>query len=104
MNQYREMIDRLPVPEGQAERLRTAVLAAETVFQNVDVTSVCGDVTLTVRQALGDEKTLYLLLDYQLPESTDVEMVRRSPGRTGRDRSAMWICTAGPWNGRILRA
>ena len=50
--------------------------AAEGVFQNVDVTSVCGDVTLTVRQALGDEKTLYLLLDYQLPESVDMEMVQ----------------------------
>ena len=32
--------------------------------------------TLTVRQALGDEKTLYLLLDYQLPESVDMEMVQ----------------------------
>ena len=50
--------------------------AAEGVFQNVDVTSVCGDVTRTVRQALGDEKTLYLLLDYQLPESVDMEMVQ----------------------------
>lgn len=135
MNRYREMMERLPVPEGQAERLKGRVLAAEPgkkrrayrprslgkkillaavlaglltatvgaaaelvpwdalfverfgaaaadspaaegVFQNVDVTSVCGDVTLTVRQALGDEKTLYLLLDYQLPEGADVEMVQ----------------------------
>ena len=51
-------------------------LAAEGVFQNVDVTSVCGDVTLTVRQALGDEKTLYRLLDYQLPENVDMEVVQ----------------------------
>ena len=84
MNRYQEMMAALPVPEGQAERLKAAVvigvlaatagtaaelvpwdelfverfgagaadsLAAEGVFQNVDVTSVCGDVTLTVRQA-----------------------------------------------------
>lgn len=135
MNRYQEMMAALPVPEGQAERLKAAVLAAEPkkrtiyspksfakkillaavvvigvlaatagtaaelvpwdelfverfgagaadslaaegVFQNVDVTSVCGDVTLTVRQALGDEKTLYLLLDYQLPASVDAEMVQ----------------------------
>ena len=42
----------------------------------MDVTSVCGDVTLTVRQALGDEKTLYRLLDYQLPENVDMEVVQ----------------------------
>ncbi|MDY5611632.1 hypothetical protein [Dysosmobacter sp.] len=135
MNRYVEMMERMPVPENQAERLKARVLAAEPekkrrayrprsfaknvllaavlvvllaatagtaaelvpwdaffterfsagaadspaaedVFQNVDVTSVCGDVTLTVRQALGDEKTLYLLLDYQLPENVDMEMVR----------------------------
>ena len=135
MNRYGEMMERLPVPEDQAERLKARVLAAEPekkrrayrprsfvknvllaaalvvllaatagtaaelvpwdalfterfgagaadspaaedVFQNVGVTSVCGDVTLTVRQALGDEKTLYLLLDYHLPESVDMEMVQ----------------------------
>lgn len=45
---------------------------ADEVFQNVDASSVCGDVTLTVRQAVGDGGSLYLLLDYQLPESADL--------------------------------
>ena len=45
--------------------------AAESAFQEVGVTSVCDEVTLTVRQALGDSKTIYIILDYQLPESVD---------------------------------
>lgn len=133
MERYRKMVEQIPPPAGQAERLRraletagprrrhvyrpwgrgkkallAAVLAAgllasagaaleavdwDPVFlerfgpesrdvpgaagavQDVDAVSVCGDVTLTVRQALGDRKNLYLLLDYQLPEDTDVEAV-----------------------------
>ena len=50
----------------------------QTAFQRVDVTSVCDDVTLTVRQALGDSKTIYLILDYRLPETVDRELVRRA--------------------------
>lgn len=132
MNRYQQMMETLPVPEGQAERLKAAVLAAEPekrgrryrpwgrgrklalaaaaaavllatavgasetadwdpvflglfgassqavpnadgVFQDVQAAGVCGDVTLTVRQAIGDKGNLYLLLDYQLPEGTDVE-------------------------------
>lgn len=134
MNRYQNMMEQVPIPAGQAGRLKAAVLAAEPekkrrvyrprslakklllaaalalalavtagaageivpwdqifverfgedasaapvaedVFQNVDTVSVCGDVTLTVRQAIGAEKTLYLLLDYQLPESADIEAV-----------------------------
>lgn len=44
---------------------------AEAAFQKVDVSAVCGDVTLTVREALSDDKTIYLLLEYQLPETAD---------------------------------
>ena len=134
MNRYQAMMEQMPVPEGQAERLKERVLAftpparrpyrprnlaqkvllaalllllltvsvgaavemvpwdrifterfgsaaadspaARSVFQNVEVTSVCGDVTLTVRQALGDEKTLYLLVDYQLPADADMNAVQ----------------------------
>ena len=48
---------------------------AEKAFQPVHVTSVCDDVTLTIREALVDEKTLYLILDYQLPDTVDRELV-----------------------------
>lgn len=133
MNRYQAMAETLPIPAGQAERLKAAVLAAEPerrrifrpwsfgkkallaavlaagllvtagaaleavawdpvflerfglaspevpgaegVFRDVNAVSVCGDVTLTVRQAIGDKKNLYLLLDYQLPEDTDPEAV-----------------------------
>ena len=50
----------------------------QTAFQKVNVTSVCGDVTLTVREALGDSKTIYLILDYRLPETVDRELVQRA--------------------------
>ena len=42
---------------------------AESLFQKVGVTSSCGDVTLTVREAVGDSKSVYLILDYRLPDS-----------------------------------
>ena len=45
----------------------------QAAFQEVQVTSVCDDVTLTVRQALVSEKTVYLVLDYQLPDTVDRE-------------------------------
>ena len=129
MNRYLTMVEQIPVPTGQAERLRRAVAAAEPkgrrsrlhlgrrmllaaalaagllvsagaamaatdwdpiflerfgvssqnmpgaagLFQDVNSISLCGDVKLTVRQAIGDRKNLYLLLDYQLPEDTDLE-------------------------------
>lgn len=131
MNRYLNMVEQIPIPAGQVERLRQAVAAAEPkgrrhrlrlgrrtllaaalaagllvsagaamaaadwdpvflerfgvssqnmpgaagLFQDVNAVNVCGDVTLTVRQALGDRKNLYLLLDYQLPEDTDSEAV-----------------------------
>lgn len=133
MNRYQTMVETLPVPEGQAERMKAAALAAEPerrrvlspwsfgkkvllaavlaagllvtagialevmewdpvflerfgaasqespgaegVFRDVNIVSTCSDVTLTVRQAIGDKKNLYVLLDYQLPEDTDLETV-----------------------------
>ncbi len=133
MNRYQAMVETLPVPAGQAARMKEAALAAEPkrrrvlrpwsfgkkvllaaalavgvlatagtaleavewdpvflerfgassrevsgaegVFRDVNAVSVCGDVTLTVRQAIGDKKNLYVLLDYQLPENTDLEAV-----------------------------
>lgn len=42
-------------------------------FQEVYVTSVCDDVTMTVRQALISDDTVHLVLDYQLPDTVDRE-------------------------------
>lgn len=129
MNRYQAMMETLPAPAGQAERLRTAVLArkpkrrrafrplgkkallaavlaagllvtagaaleavewdpvflerfgassvpgAAGIFRDVNAVSICGDVTLTVRQAIGDKENLYVLLDYQLPEEADLEAI-----------------------------
>ena len=47
----------------------------QAAFQKVYVSSVCDDVTLTVRQALVSERSLYLILDYQLPDTVDRETV-----------------------------
>ena len=38
------------------------------VFQEVNLTSVCDDVSLTVTQALCSDKSVYLLLEYKLPD------------------------------------
>lgn len=54
-----------------------------TAFQKVGVTSVSDDVTLTVREALGDSKNIYLILDYQVPENVDREWLRESWERSG---------------------
>lgn len=130
MNRYQAMMETLPIPAGQAERLKAAVLAgepkrrpfrligkkvllaaviamgllvtagaaleavdwdpvflerfgaasqevpgAEGVFRDVNAAAACGDVTLTVRQAIGDKENLYVLLDYQLPEDADLEAI-----------------------------
>ena len=48
---------------------------AEQAFQEVHVTSVCDDVTVTIREALVDGKSIYLILDYQLPDTVDPETV-----------------------------
>ena len=67
--------------------------AAETpmaakAFQEVNISSVCDDVTLTIREALVDEKSIYLILDYQLPDTVDpetVEMAYNSREDTQKD-------------------
>lgn len=129
MNRYQRMMEQMPIPAGQAERLKAALAAepkekrqvyrpwsfakkallaalaaaaltatvgaavagvnwdriftqqfgedaaatgmAAELFQEVGVTSVCDDVTLTVREAVGDDHTVYLILDYQLPDTVD---------------------------------
>ena len=56
----------------------------QAAFQEVQITSVCDDVTLTVRQALVSEKTVYLVLDYQLPDTVDRDTVEMAyADRTG---------------------
>ena len=54
--------------------------AAETLFQAVGAESVCGDVTLRIPEALGDSRTIYYILEYQLPEGTDLAPVERAWG------------------------
>ena len=46
------------------------------VFQEVDVTSVCDDVSLTVTQALCSDKTIHYILEYRLPEGAPREAYR----------------------------
>lgn len=43
------------------------------VFQEVNVTSVCDDVSLTVTQALCSDKTIHYILEYRLPEGAPRE-------------------------------
>lgn len=43
------------------------------VFQEVNVTSVCDDVSLTVTQALCSDKTIHYILEYRLPEASPRE-------------------------------
>ena len=57
----------------------------QAAFQEVHVTSVCDDVTLTVRQALVSEKSLYLILDYQLPDTVDREAVQQADSSPSSD-------------------
>ena len=49
---------------------------AESTFQAVYAASVCDDVTLTVREALVTQQSLYMLLDYRLPDTVDRELLR----------------------------
>ncbi len=55
----------------QFGRDAAATDTAAELFQEVGVTSVCDDVTLTVREAMGDNHTIYMILDYQLPDTVD---------------------------------
>ena len=69
---------------------------AEQAFQEVHVTSVCDDVTVTIREALVDEKSIYLILDYQLPDTVDpetVEMAYNSRENTQKDDIKLPVVT-----------
>lgn len=57
----------------------------QAAFQDVHVSSVCDDVTLTVRQALVSEKSLYLILDYQLPDTVDRAAVQQADSSPSSD-------------------
>lgn len=46
-------------------------------FQEVNVTSHCGEVSLTVTQALCSSKTIYYILKYRLPDGVDGTRLRR---------------------------
>lgn len=47
---------------------------------NDDAISHCGGVTLKVRQTLGDDKTIYIILDIVLPETMPLdELVMKNP-------------------------
>lgn len=41
----------------------------ENAVETVEAVSHCGDVTLSVRQTLGDDKTIYVILDITFPDS-----------------------------------
>ena len=43
------------------------------VFQEVNLTSVCDDVSLTVTQALCSDKNIHFILEYKLPEGFSLE-------------------------------
>lgn len=51
----------------------------QAALQDVFVSSVCDDVTLAVRQALVSDKTIYLVLDYQLPDTVDRAWLQQHP-------------------------
>ena len=66
--------------ERQFGREAASTPTAESLFQKVGVTANCGDVMLTVSEALGDDKTIYVILDYRLPETADRAAVQAAIG------------------------
>ncbi len=50
---------------------------AENAFRKVNVTAVCDDVTITVREVIGDSSSLSYILDYRLPDDTPQEVLER---------------------------
>lgn len=92
--------------EKEFGRESAASPVTQTVFQKVDVTAVCDDVTLTVREALCDAKTVYLILDYRLPESVDRQWIAEAweqQGGTARGISVSYY-TTGEWDWESLKA
>jgi len=92
--------------EKEFGRESAASPVAQTVFQKVDVTAVCGDVTLTVREALSDAQTIYLILDYRLPETVDRQWIAEAweqQGGTARGISVNYY-TTGEWDWESLKA
>ncbi len=52
-------------------------IIAENAFRKVNVTAVCDDVAVTVREVIGDSNSLSYILDYRLPEDTPQEVLER---------------------------
>ena len=99
-----KLVDWDGIFEKMFGRESAASPVAETVFQKVDVTSVCDDVTLTVREALCDAKTVYLILDYQLPESVDRQWIAEvwEQGGLAREIEVAYYAT-GDWDWESLK-
>ena len=77
----------------------------QTAFQQVGVISVCDDVTLTVREALGDSNTIYLILDYQLNDPSAQELAQLywdSDSAEQRMASVEYFAT-GNWDWEALK-
>ncbi len=52
-------------------------IIAENAFRKVNVTAVCDDVTITVREVIGDSNSISYILDYRLPDDTPQEVLER---------------------------
>lgn len=68
---------------------------AENAFQKVNVTAVCGDVTVTLREVIGDASSFSYILDYQLPESTSPETLALLEENGGAFPAEQFYCLTG---------
>lgn len=78
----------------------------QTAFQSVDVTGVCDDVTLTIREALGDSKTLYLILDYRLNDAAARKLAQTYWDSDSADKRMIGVgyYGTGDWNWEALKS
>lgn len=54
---------------------KTEIEQMQNELQNVIAVSKCGDVTLSVRQTLGNEHVIYIVFDAILPDYVDLEKI-----------------------------
>jgi len=78
----------------------------QTAFQQVGIVSDCDDVTLTVREALGDSNTIYFILDYQLKEDSARELAQRYWDDDSADTRMISVeyFATGDWDWEELKA
>lgn len=69
------------------EPSEAVLLQTEDAIQEVSAISQCGDVTLGVRQTLGDKMSLHLTLQAQLPDSVDLTPYSTEDPETGEMRN-----------------